>query len=198
MILRRRGRGGGKGRWCGARCRQAMQFRRGRGAAAEMGADLGELGAGSRQLCLGQGELGLGFGIIEPGQHIALLDPHAFLNQDFGHFPGDLGRHRSLTPRRDVAAGVQHRAHDGLLARRARHCSTHRKRLRQSQNEPEQAASKYQEHTADQHDPASVGTRGFGVATVNMELLEQFRFFHTSFFQYGAQGHARAASWQPI
>ena len=56
----------------------------------ELGADLGDLGPGSAQLGFSQRELGLGLSIIEPGQHVALLDPHAFLDQDLGDFPGDL------------------------------------------------------------------------------------------------------------
>jgi hypothetical protein len=56
----------------------------------ELGANLGELGTGSSQLSLGQCELGLGLGILEPGEHITLLDPHAFLNQDLCNFPGNL------------------------------------------------------------------------------------------------------------
>ncbi len=56
----------------------------------ELGADLGKLGAGGGQLGLSQCELGFGLGIIEPGQHVALLDLHAFLDQDLGDFPGDL------------------------------------------------------------------------------------------------------------
>ena len=43
----------------------------------ELGADLGQLRASRRQLGPGQRERGLGLGVVEPGQDLALLDPHA-------------------------------------------------------------------------------------------------------------------------
>ena len=56
-----------------------------------------------------QPERGLQRGVVEPREHLALADRHAFLDVHLDHLAGDLRRHRGAAPRRDVARRVQHR-----------------------------------------------------------------------------------------
>ena len=118
----------------------------------ELGADLGDLGAGGRQLGLGERELRLRLGVVEPGQHRALLDPHALLDQHLGHLAGDLGRHGGLAPGGDVAAGVQHRAAVRRLGGRARHrgCAPGRAGARPGRSQSRRRRG--QQHRGDQQD----------------------------------------------
>ena len=48
-------------------------------------------------------------GVVQPGEHLAFADRHAFLDVDLDHLAGDLRRHRGAAARRDVARGVEHR-----------------------------------------------------------------------------------------
>ena len=59
---------------------------------------------------------GLQRGVVQPREHLALADRHAFLDVHLDDLAGDLRRDRGAPPRGDVARGVQHR---GLRAGRA-------------------------------------------------------------------------------
>ena len=54
--------------------------------------------------------------VVEPREHLALPDRHAFLDVHFDELAGDLGRDGRAAPRGDVAGGVEDR---GLRAGRA-------------------------------------------------------------------------------
>ena len=46
--------------------------------------------------------------VVEPREHLALGDGHAFFDVDFDDLAGDLRRHGRPAPRRDIARRVQH------------------------------------------------------------------------------------------
>jgi hypothetical protein len=56
--------------------------------------------------------------VVEPRQQLAFLYGHAFLDQHFGNFAGDLRRDRSLTACDDISGCIQHRSAAAAAARR--------------------------------------------------------------------------------
>ena len=137
----------------------------------ELGPDLGHLRARRGELGPGQRERGLGLGVVEPGQDVALLDPHAFLDRHLGHLAGDLRGDRGLAAGGHVAAGVQHGPR--ALAGRPRHRGLHR-RWRRPDGEPQSGRRRAREPpAASRRQPGARAAAG--AIAVDPQLLEQLR-----------------------
>ena len=94
----------------GSSCRSASRSRASSSAAARRAAVSCACGDGQRRAQLR---------VVEPREHLALLDGLAFLDEDLEDLAGHLRRHRRAPPGRDVARGVQDRARRRAAAGRA-------------------------------------------------------------------------------
>jgi hypothetical protein len=74
--------------------------------------------------------------VVEAREHLALLDGHALLDGNLDETPGDLGRHRRLTPRDDVARRVEHRRRGAARARLGDHGRLHLRGGRAAEEPP--------------------------------------------------------------
>jgi hypothetical protein len=142
-----------------------------------------EVGVSGAGLGLSLVERRTGVGGVQAGDDLAGGDMLAFLDQHLDDLAGDLGRHRGLAPRDDVAGGVQQRTRLAG-AGRGRHGGdrAHAHEIGSGDQKPGQSAGQRQDHQnrpCDQPKASTAAARRRPVlATVNLKLTQQRRPAH--------------------